>query len=272
MSTAYALGNTKTLESPKASESGTYVLDINGNVFAYSNTGDTTANMTYGYLISYDAGNNIFGSSIEDLRLRILSQNGTRSDYYVRRSTRVNGQSYSNTNDFLNALYDGAGYQYTGTDSYTDLQQVIKFAVSGSYITDMYTVTADTNVSTGSEIVSNKLYKYSNLNPSRGDVNLKFSNNRLSNGSANLMVESGTVVFVVPKDSERNNPDSFSKRSRDYFSENRTYAKVEAFDVSTTNAAKVVVVYDGASAEEVDDSSPIMVISELPETSRSASV
>ncbi len=264
MSTAYALGNTKALESPKASESGTYVLDINGNVFAYSNTADNTANMTYGYLIAYDAGNNLFGSSLEDLRLRILSQNGTRSDYYVRRSTRVNGQSYNNSNDFINALYEGAGYQYTGTDSYTNLQQVVKFAVSGNYITDMYTVTSDTYVNGGNEIVTNKLYKYSNLDPSRGDVNLKYSNNRLSNGSVNLMVESGTVVFVVPQDSERNNQDNFFKRDRGYFSNNRTYAKVEAFDVSTTNAARVVVVYSGASAQEVDDNSPIMVISQLP--------
>ncbi len=264
MNTAAALGNTKNLAAPAVSESGTYVLDINGDVFAYNNTGANNANMTYGYLIAYDAGNNLFGSNIEDLRLRILAQNGTRSDYYVRRSTRVNGQTYNNVDAFINALYEGAGYQYTGTDSYTDLQQVVKFSVTGNYISDLYTVTSDTNVNTGSEIIANKLYKYSNLNPSRGDVNVKYSNNRLSNGSVNLMVESGTVVFVVPDQAERNNQESFFKRDRSYFSNNRTYAKVEAFDVSTTNSARVVVVYSSASTQEVDDNSPIMVISQLP--------
>ncbi len=264
MDTAYALGNTKALDAPKASDSGTYVLDINGNVFAYSNSAETNANVTYGYLIAYDTGSNLFGSNIEDVSLRILSQNGNRGDYYIRRSTRVNGETYSDANSFINALSEGAGYQYTGTDAYTDLQQVIKFATSGNFITDIYTVTANTNVSGGNEIVSNKLYKYSGLNPSSGDVNVKYSNNRLTNGNANLMVESGTVVFVVPDEAERDNSDNFFKRDRSYFSNNRTYEKVEAFDVSTTNSARVVVVYSSSSVQEVDDNSPIMVVSELP--------
>ena len=263
MSTALELGNNKYIEAPMASDSGTYVLDINGNVFAFNaNSAEANANVNYGYLIAYDAGRNLFGSGFDDLRLRILAQNGTKGDYYVRKSTRINGSAYSSVSDFIDALYEGAGYQYT--DSNTNLQQVIKFATTGNYITDIYTVTNQTNEASGHEVVANKLYKYSKLNPSRGDVNVTYNNYRLSGSGANITVDSSAVVFVVPSDDNRSDQDSFFKRDRSYFSNNRTYAKVEVFDVTTANSARVVVVYDGASAQEVDDSSPVMVISDHP--------
>ena len=265
MPNASALGNNKTLEEPMASESGTYALDINGDVFAYNrNSAESNANVNYGYLIAYDAGGSLFGQSVEDLSLRILAQNGTRGDYYVKRSTRINGQTYSNLDDFVNALYTGAAYQYSGSSNGTDIQQVIKYAATGNLITDIYTVTGDTNISNGHEVVSNELYKYDRLNPRYGDVNVTYSGYRLSGSNVNITVESGTIVFVVPDESKRWDQDSFFKRDRGYFSNNRTYSKVEAFDVSTANAAKVIVVYGGASAQEVDDNSPIMVVSGRP--------
>ena len=46
--------------------------------------------------------------------------------------------------------------------------------------------------------------------------------------------------------------------------QNKTYDSVEAFDVSNTNSAKVVVVYGGSAATEVDDSSPIYVFNDKP--------
>ena len=265
MPNAAARGNNKRIDEPIASDSGTYALDINGDIFAYNrNSAEANANTNYGYLIAYDAGGSLFGQNVEDLSLRILGQNGTRGDYYVKRSTRVNGQSYNNIDDFLNALYTGASYQYAGTSDGTDIQQVIKYTATGNTITDIYTVTGETNVNNGHEVVSNQLYKYDRLNPKNGDVNVTYSGYRLSNGSANITVESGTVVFVVPEESKRWDQDSFFKRDRGYFSNNRTYSKVEAFDVSTANSARVVVVYGGASAQEVDDNSPIMVVSDRP--------
>ena len=265
MPRASVYGNNKHIDEPIASDAGTYALDINGDIFAYNrNSAEANANTNYGYLIAYDAGGSLFGQNLEDLSLRILSQNGTRTDYYVRRSTRINGKAFSNIDEFLNALYSGASYQYAGTSEGTDIQQVIKYVATGNMITDIYTVSADTNINSGHEIVSNELYKYNRLDPRSGDVNVTYSGYRLSNGSANITVESGTIVFVVPEDSKRSDQDSFFKRDRGYFSNNRTYSKVEAFDVSTANSARVVVVYGGASAQEVDDNSPIMVVSERP--------
>ena len=265
MPRASVYGNNKHIDEPIASDAGTYALDINGDIFAYNrNSAEANANTNYGYLIAYDAGGSLFGQNLEDLSLRILSQNGTRTDYYVRRSTRINGKSFSNIDEFLNALYSGASYQYAGASEGTDIQQVIKYVATGNMITDIYTVDADTNINSGHEIVSNELYKYDRLDPRNGDVNVTYSGYRLSNGSANITVESGTIVFVVPEDSKRSDQDSFFKRDRGYFSNNRTYSKVEAFDVSTANSARVVVVYGGASAQEVDDNSPIMVVSDRP--------
>ncbi len=264
MDTAAALGNTKTLEMPKSGETGTYALDINGDVFAYNqNSAEVSANTLYGYVIAYDMGNDLYGS-IDTFRLRVLTQNNTKVDYNIRKGTRVNGVSVQTADDFINELYVGASYQKTGTDGITNIQQVIKYTTSGNYITNVVTVTGDT-VANGrvDNLSTDKLYKYGGLDPLRNPVDLTYSNNKLSGSGVDLSVQN-SIVFVVPTDQNRRKAENFSKRDSGVFSTGRTYKEIEAFDVSGANSARVIVMYGGASTTEVDESSPVMVITEIP--------
>ncbi len=268
MSTAAEIGNDATLEEPGVSDSGTYALDINGNIFAYNkNSSDAAASMTYGYVLAYDTGSSAFASnSLDTFRVRILSQSGTRTDYAIRKSTTVNGTTISSASDFINALAEGAAYQNSGSTSATDVQQVVKYTTSGNYISSLYTVTYDSYVSSGQTIASDKLFNLSTLDHGSDNAKLTYSGSQLRNTSKdiNVTVSSGTIVFVVPSDEYRSDDDSFSVRTgTSYFTSNKSY-NIEAFDVSTANSAKVVVIYNTTGGSQVDDTSPICVVSETP--------
>lgn len=264
MDTAAALGNTKTLEMPRSGETGTYALDINGDVFAYNqNSAEATANTLYGYVIAYDTGNDLYGS-IDSFRLRVLTQNNTKVDYNIRKGTRINGNSIQTADEFIDELYTGAAYQKSGTSGMSTIQQVVKYTTSGNYITDLVTVTSDTvkdgrvdSLSTGA------LYKYAALDPVNSSVDLTYSNNKLSGSGVDLSVQN-SIVFVVPTDANRNKAENFSKRDSGVFSTGRTYKEIEAFDVTGANSARVIVMYGGASTTEVDESSPVLVITDIP--------
>lgn len=256
-------GNDGSLEEPKTGDNGTYALDILGNVFAYSKSNEVV-NQYYGYVLAYDEGEATF-SSIDDFQVRILTQNNSKTDFHIRKGTTVNGVSCSTAYDFLDALREGASYQKTGEVGHTDVQQVVKYTYTtykgNQCIDTLYTVTPNTDVKDGQTVESDKLYNFANLE--RGEVSLKYANSKLSSGNIQLSVGS-SIVFVVPPQDQRNDTDRFRKATNSYFSTNKTYDSVEAFDVSNTNSAKVVVVYGGSAATEVDDSSPIYVFNDKP--------
>lgn len=254
--------NNTTLEMPKTGDNGTYALDILGNVFAY-NKSVTTENTNYGYLIAYNTSGGSF-ASINDLQLRILAQNGTKNDYYVHKGTTINGETVSSTQQVLDTLRESAENQRTGTGN-MDVQQVIKYTtsnVSGSNrIDSIYTVTPDTVVEKGQTVVSDKLYSDGRFG--YGQTPVKYASNKLiPDGSSAQITISSAYIFSIPDDENRDDSSKFTKKSGSLSTSKTYYA--EAFDVSTGNSAKVVVLYGDTSSNAVDENSPIYVVGETP--------
>lgn len=245
----------KQLTEPSTSDNGTYALDILGNVFAYSKQAD--ASTSYGYIIAYNSNSTSAFSNINDMQVRVLTQSGSKSDFYIYRGTSINGQSISGADDFISKLRDSARYQNTGSTDYTDIQQVIKYTTTtyngNTCLDSIYTVTNSTYANGGQTVESDKLYYDSRL--AQGSE-LTYSSSMLSGGNVRLSVSSA-IVFNVPEDGDRNNSDKFTKSAN--WSRNKEY-KVEAFDVTTANAARVIVVYGGSASKEINEYSPLYVL------------
>lgn len=256
----------KELTMPTTGDNGTYALDILGNVFAYNKSVATT-NTNYGYVIAYNKGGSSF-SNLTDFQLRVLTQGGSKTDYYFYKGTTINGQPVSSVDDAIAMLQDGTAWQNSGG---TEVQQVIKYTtttVNGRNCLDsIYTVTSDTFTKGGNTTLENdKLYNDSRFD--YGQNTVRYASGKLTSkaGSEQLNVNS-SYVFVVPDDDNRNDADSFVKKTASgFFSNNKDYS-VEAFDVSSTYAAKVVVVYGGSATTEVDETSPVYVLDSLPSQS-----
>lgn len=260
--------NNTTLEMPKTGDNGTYSLDILGNVFAY-NKNVTTANTNYGYLIAYNTGGSSF-ASINDCQLRILTQSGSKTDFYLHKGTTINGETVSSVDELIDILRDTATTQKTGSGNQA-IQQVIKYTTSNvngrNRIDTICTVTNDTVVDKGQrDIVSDKLYNDSRLG--FGETPLKYASSKLTvEGTSTQINTSSAYIFNVPSnDDERSDSDNFTKKTSS-FSTSKTYY-AEAFDLSTGNTPKVIVIYGDTSATKVDENSPIYVIGAQPSQSR----
>lgn len=260
-------GNTAALEEPSLSDNGTYSLDILGNVFAY-NKSDANTTMYYGYILAYDNGGTGVFASLDDVQYKVLTQNGAKSDLNIYKGTTLNGKTISSADSFLSDLRDSASYQKTGDTNSTDFQQVIKYTTTSykgkTCLDSVYTVTSDTFNNSGNTAVNDKLYNLSSLN--YGSVPLKYYGSKLTASNVNVSVSSNTYVFTVPNQDERSDYDSFSKKTiSGSLVSNKTYDSIEAFDVSTANNAKIIVIYGASAATAVDDiSSSIYVIGSTP--------
>lgn len=260
-------GNDNTeLTEPKAGDSGTYALDIIGNVFAYSKQAE--ASSSYGYVVAYNTDSSTAFPSLSDLQIRVLTQSGTKTDFHVYKGTSINGETISSANDVIETLRDSASFQNTGDTEYTNIQQVIKYTTTThngyNCLDSIYTVTNSSYVSGGQTIENDKLYYDSRF--SHAD-DLTYSSSRLTSDSGLSLSVSSAIVFNVPSDNERNDSDKFSKSAN--WTRNKEYT-VEAFDVSTANAARVVVVYGGSSATEINEYSPLYVIENMGQSHNSS--
>lgn len=252
-------GNNAEMTEPQTGDSGTYVLDILGNLFAYDKT-ETVSNQYYGYVLAYNTSNDPFANDT-DFQIRVLSQDGTKRDYYIYRGTTINGRDCSTSNEVISALTNSARYSsFKGNNDVTGIQQVIKYTTTTNNgrqcLDSIYTVTGES--SSGQTITNDTLYKMQGTN----GASFRYSNNRLSGDGYDFTI-SGAYVFVVPGDS-KTDYDSFRKTTSSYFSSSRTYNAIEVYDVSTANSARVVVVETSADSTGVDDASPVYVINERP--------
>ncbi len=248
-----------TLSKPQMSDSGTYYLDINGDIVAYSKN-STTETFKYGYIEGYSDAGKSFES---DIQLKIISTSGTEQ-LSTYKSTKVNGTTYSDGNEVVDQLRSSANNQNTDNRG---IQQLIKYTTKtsgGTKVIDKI-VTAEPS-DKGKEIVSDQLNMLSTVSAKHNAEKLTYnSNSKTLEGNGVKINISSATVFSVPKTDDRSNYDLFKKTSVSTSFKNGNEYAVEVFDVSPTNAAKVVVVYlsDATKAEELDSSSPVYVLNEL---------
>lgn len=269
-------GATVTMFAPEMGSSGKFYLDFNGNIIGYDKT-EVTTNQQYGYLMSAEIVKDKINKLEDVLVLRLMTQTGTKTAYYAYDKTKVNGDTFDTYYDLLDALKDTdnpsgdeaypedtkfAVNEDEGEDVTDNISQLIKFSTKSNkgqtVIDEIITVIDDTFVTGGNDAEADKLFFYETM---AADDSVKYnSTNKQLRGEKNINIGNATI-FKIPED--RKDVDKYKKMNLSDFRNGDSYS-VEFYDVSTTNAAKFVLVYGGAAnAGEVNAESPVMVITEI---------
>lgn len=256
---------TTTLSAPQMSDSGTFYFDINGDIVAYSKNA-TTDNTKYGYIEGYSFPSKGFDS---DAKLKIINSSGTTEEVSIYKSTTINGQTFGTGEEAVAELKRTAKNQNTGTDAdKTDVQQLVKYSTKtadGKKVVDKI-ITADTK-SKGTEVLADKLSVFGTNSASGNAVEMTYnsSSKYLESSDGTKINVSNATVISVPQ--IRSDYDSFRKTSISTSFKDKQKYTVEFYDVSATNAARVVVYYTTTegSAEKLDSASPVYVVNEVSE-------
>ncbi len=255
----WMMGLDSSLPEPALQDSGVYYKDINGNIVAYKKN-TSTENVFYGYIMGVQKASSVFDSS---KYLRVLTQSGSIQQILLQNGVRFDGASESCTvAEAEELLGQSADIQNTDDNSGYDLHQLIKYTTKttsdGVAFEKIYRA-AETEI--GNAIENDKLYYYGSV--SAATKSMKYNNaSKKMTGNGVTVDVSGATVFMVPND--RGNHDDYAKTSlSSAFQNDKSYA-IEVFDVSKTNMAKVVICYGGDSSTDVNDSTPVYVLTEEP--------
>ncbi|MBR5152242.1 MAG: S-layer homology domain-containing protein [Clostridia bacterium] len=255
-------GGTGLLTEPQMHDTATFYMDINGKVVAYKKDANT-ASIPYGYIMGAGTKTGTFSDTIP---VKVLSQDGKKQELSVTGDTYVDGQKPGSAQAVIDALaLTNSGINTDASKQNVTIQQPIKYTTrvsNGTLILDrIYTIAGSSyDKSKGQTIVSDKLFHYNNITAAKKATYAASGNKLTVNGTT--VSASGAIVFVVPTD--RSKHDNYTKTtasgvfhansSDDYF--------VEAFDVSTANAAKLIVYYRSEQIGSVNDYTPISIVAQ----------
>lgn len=241
------------LSEPQMQDNGTYYLDINGDLVAYSKNA-VNENVKYGYIQGYSTS----GSFDDEAEFLVLTSTGTSEYIKTYKNTRINGETYATGSDVINRLHETARNQNSGSGKEA-IQQLVKYSTrtsGGKTVFDnIYTAGS---VDKGAEVVNDKLTILASVTADDPAV-YNSSTKVLTVGSTKINVSSAKVISVPDDRSEYS--DFGAKTYSSVFKNNGSY-NVEVFDVSATNSAKIVVVYGIDNSQKVDSSSPVYVLKE----------
>lgn len=250
----WVTGNTD-LEEPTTGDSGTYFLDMNGDIVAYDEK-KSTENVKYGYILSYATSDSLLDDGVI---FRVLTESNKQEQIGTYDKTRINGRTVSSGEDVITKLIESGELQYKGDGEVSGkvkIQQVIKYTTrtyDGHTVFDKI-VTAE--VGGSGDIENDEFTLYEDVYAE--DEMVYNSSSKTLNGESTLKV-SNAVVFMLPDD--RTDYAGFKKNiASGSFKAGIPYS-VEAFDVKT-NVPKVIVVYGANNAQDVDYSSPIYILAE----------
>ncbi len=239
--------------APKMGDTAKFYLDMEGNIIWYDKT-ETVSNQQYGYItgVKYENGN------FEEIaQIEIITKSNIKGSIYtITSKSKLNG-SRKSLSDFVEELDKLSNLSDTEDGDY---KQLVKFTVSkGSEIDEIVTYELK---DTSGDIEAEKLYLYSGIDKT-DSCTYSSSAKELRLGSQKIYIGS---AFILSTPSNSGTAGKYKAMSLSDLENNATY-KVECFDVTGTNSAKVVVVYDGAAAVgQVKGNSPVVVISEIEHT------
>ncbi len=262
------------MPEPQLGENGKFYLDLNGDVIGYDKT-EQTKNQQYGYVMQV---RHKVDPLDETLVFNILTESGSKVSYYAYEKTSIDGQTFDSYTELLETLDDTAfasgeeAYPGITEDGVTDedlkeiaeYSQLVKFTTKTNkgqtVIDDIIPASAATG---GMDISGDDLYFYE-VDGFMADDSLTYNKtNKQLQGAKNINMSSA-VMLKIPED--RSETKDYKKLTFDDFDNNTSY-QVEFYDVTGTNAAKVILVYGGASsAGQVKATSPVMVITNKEET------
>jgi len=265
-------GATVTLTSLSRGDSGTFYLDIDGNIIAYDKT-ESHSNQQYGYLTEIDESSESFED--ESLRVNIVSLSGVVTTYEITDRTKINGDPIDSF-DSVYEIFSGTAKpstEYPGENIKNDTYaQLVKFTTTtskGKTIIDEL-LTADATEDTET-IDEENLYFYGVEGFTAAETckfnkySKYFEYTDEEDVTQKINIHSATML-KVPEN--RREYKSYRKLSVSDLDDKAGY-KAEFYDVASGNSAKVVLIYsEVASAEEVKADSPVMVITEIDEGER----
>lgn len=261
------------MPEPQMGESGKFYLDINGDIIGYDKT-EQASNQQYGYIMQINRKT----SGLDDvLVFNILTESGSKVSYYASEKTKINGSNdFADFDELLDELDDTAyasgDGNYPGTVDNAEYSQMVKFTTKTNkgetYIDNIITAEAETD---GKSISSDDLYFY-NVEGFKADKVLeddkeiyptKYKSTKALEYASALINISGAKIFQIPED--RSDTKNYKKLTLNDFDTISKYS-VELYDVTTTDSAKIVLVYGGASSVgKVKATSPVMVITSISE-------
>ncbi len=217
------------MAEPAYGDNGKFYLDKDGRILAFEKV-EATSNQQYGYLLRARRDTSDFD---EELQMIIATKSNVKgTTYKVTNKSKINGAVPASLAAFESAL---AG------------QTVIKFSTTGA--NEIEEVIIAENTSTGTEIVDNKLYKYTAISSS-DSLTYKKATNKLGS----MYIANATYIINI------STPGDYKMMNIGDFKNNATY-KVELFDVTTTDSAKVVVVHEGnTNIGKLTGASPVVII------------
>lgn len=256
-------GLSSIMPEPQIQESGTYYKDINGDIVAYKKNA-TVENVYYGYIMGMRDSDSAFDETKE---VRILNQNGNVSTVLLTNDVKIydgNTISVSSVAEAEARLEAAAAAQNKDSHGGTaSVHQVVKYTTrntaKGTILDKVYVAES---VNAGATAQNDKLYFYNAVNGAM-EVTYNSASKQLTTAGGVGLGINGATVFVVP--SNRGSYEDYAKKSVSDVFKNKQKYFVEAYDVSKTNNAKIVVCYGGSAASEVDNFTPVYVLSQNTE-------
>lgn len=244
-------GSNDKLSAPANGDSGTYYLDLNGDIVAYTKN-STTASVQYGYIVAYSIDDDEFDG---EAKFRVLNSKGSTVYLGTNRTTKVDGEKYSTGEQVVEAL---AGGEMDFDDiSVEDVQQLVKYTtktVDGETIFDEIYTASDASAG---NVEADELKRLKTVDKDKQptyDATAK----TLKVGDAKINI-SGATIIAIP---ESGRYEDFKKASASSF--RGTYG-VEAYDVSSTNVPKIILVYGGSKVSGIEEATAVRVLAGMSE-------
>ena len=262
-------GAEATMNQPEMGDKGKFYLDMNGNIIGYDKT-EQTSNMQYAYLMSADKGKDKNDPLKEVLVLRMITQAGTKTAYYAYDKTKLNGEvidSYDELLEELEATADlsGADDYISGIKNPVGISQLIKFSTRTNkdqvVVDEIITVTED-SIGGGATVSTDSLNYFKPDDEMTADSKFEYdSTTKTLTGDEGKLYISSSIIIRIPDD--RSKTEDYKKITTSSIGDEEKL-RAEFYDVSSSNSAKVVLVYGGASnAGKVDADSPVMFITDI---------
>ncbi len=238
------------LEAPANGDSGTFYLDLNGDIVAYSKN-STSASVQYGYVVAYSMDDEDFES---DAKFRVLNSKGTTVYLGTNRTTKVDGEPCTTGDAVVEALEEAADNGKSGVQA---VQQLIKYTTkttNGETVFDeIYTAVE----ASAGNVEADELKKLKTIDRD-SQPTYDSTAKTLKVGDAKINI-SGATIITIP---ENGKYDDFKKASASSF---RGSYGVEAYDVSATNVPKIILVYGGSKVSGIEDTTPIRILDSMSE-------
>ena len=226
-------------------QESTFYLDIEGNIVDTAAVALAGAKL-YGYLVDVK-----MNEETETLTLRLIpAGEETVKSYVCAETTVLDGVQVKDHAKIREQL--AAAAQETNKDpgaKNAEYSQLIMYGVSKEQVNAINTL-----IEGGAESATTNLTPFSTLGEYTGPY---LSSKKKFDFNSGITVGSATKIFVVPSDRRQ-----FSEYTNGINLKDGKEYTVEAFEKSTVGVAGAIVIYGGASIDEIDVEAPLYLVAE----------